>query len=66
MARRRHETGLKYQQRIETELQRGVRSGPYVEPDDRKPELAHPAPVPPSVTQLFENVAPPLLAPKED
>ena len=58
MARRRHENGLKYQQRIETE-QRNNRTDHYVEPDDRKPEPTHPAPVPPGVTQLFENVAPP-------
>jgi hypothetical protein len=63
MARRRHETGLKYQQRIEREQERGGRPERYVEPDDRKPEPVLPAPVPPGVTQLFETVAPPVLAP---
>jgi hypothetical protein len=48
MARRRHENGLKYQQRIETEQQRNRR--PDAEPD---------APVPAGVTQLLENAAPP-------
>ena len=66
MARRRHEHGLKYQQRIESELRRGAHPTRHAEPDDRKPDPAPLAPVPPGVTQLFENVAPPLLAPKED
>ena len=48
MARRRHENGLKYQQRIESEQRRTARP-------DSEPE----APVPPGVTQLFENSAPP-------
>jgi hypothetical protein len=51
MARRRHENGLKYQQRIESEQLR-----------DRRPEPPD-APVPPAVTQLFETVAPPPYAP---
>ena len=52
MARRRHETGLKYQQRIESQQHR-----------DGRTEPAPNAPVPPGVTQLFENVAPPPSAP---
>jgi hypothetical protein len=63
MARRRHENGLKYHQRIENELQRTSRRVENVEADDRKPEPAQPAPVPPGVSQLFETVAPPLMAP---
>ena len=47
MARRRHENGLKYQQRIESEQLR-----------NRRPDADREAPVPPGVTQLFENVAP--------
>jgi hypothetical protein len=54
MARRRHENGLKYQQRIESEQLR-----------DRRPEPPPDAPVPPGATQLLENVAPPLVAPGE-
>ena len=54
MARRRHENGLKYQQRIESEQLR-----------DRRPEQAPEAPIPPGVTQLFENVAPQPFAPND-
>ena len=46
MARRRHETGLKYQQRIESEQLR-----------DRRPEPPPEAPVPPGVTQVLETAA---------
>jgi hypothetical protein len=52
MARRRHENGLKYQQRIETEQLRNRRL-------DAEPQ----APVPPGVTQLLETAAPPAYAP---
>jgi hypothetical protein len=48
MARRRHENGLKYQQRIQSEQLR-----------DGGPEPPPQAPVPPGVTQLFENTAAP-------
>ena len=48
MARRRHENGLKYQQRIESEQLR-----------NRRPDAEGDAPVPPAVTQLLENAAPP-------
>ena len=66
MARRRHETGLKKQQRIERE-QRGLNAPDgYVEPDDRRPEPVHPEPVPPGATQMFENTAPPIMAPMPD
>ena len=56
MARRRHENGLKYQQRIESEQLR-----------NRRPEEQPEAPVPPGVTQLLENTAPPFVthAPSE-
>ena len=54
MARRRHETGLKYQQRIESEQLR-----------DRRPEPPPEPPVLPSVTQLLETAAPPARAPHE-
>jgi hypothetical protein len=54
MARRRHENGLKYQQRIESEQLR-----------DRRPEPPPDAPVPPGVTQMFENVNPPPFAPHD-
>ena len=54
MARRRHETGQKYQQRIETEQLR-----------DRRPEPPPEPPVPPSVTQLLETAAPPAHAPHD-
>ena len=54
MARRRHENGLKYQQRIESERLR-----------DRRPEPPPDAPVPPAVTQMFETVAPPPFAPHD-
>ena len=50
MARRRHETGLKYQQRIEGEQQRANRLVHDVQPDDHQPEPAAPAPVQPAVT----------------
>lgn len=66
MARRRHENGLKYHQRIESELQRSGRRDLAGDSDSRQPEPVQPAPVPPGVNQLFENVAPPFLAPKED
>jgi hypothetical protein len=66
MARRRHETGLKYQQRIENEQRRANPSDRYVAAGDGPLSPVHPAPVPPGVTQLFENVAPPLLAPREE
>jgi hypothetical protein len=46
MARRRHENGLKYQQRIESEQLR-----------DRRPEPPPEAVVPPGATQLLENAA---------
>ena len=65
MARRRHETGLKYQQRIENEQRRANPPDHDVEPDAPQPAFVQPAPVPPGVTQLFETVAPPLLAPGE-
>ena len=64
MARRRHETGLKYQQRIETEQQRATLSD-QDDRSDQHPAFVQPAPVPPGVTQLFETVAPPPLAPRE-
>lgn len=64
MARRRHETGLKYQQRIESERTRANPSEHDV-PGDRPSPGVPAAPVPPGVTQLFENVAPPLLAPRD-
>ena len=48
MARRRHENGLKYQQRIESERLR-----------DRRPEPPPEAPVPAGVTQVLETAAPP-------
>ena len=54
MARRRHENGLKYQQRIESAQLR-----------DRSPEPPPDAPVPPGVTQMFETAAPPPFAPHE-
>jgi hypothetical protein len=54
MARRRHENGLKYQQRIESEQLR-----------NRRPEAEPEAPVPPGVTQLLETAAPPPYAPNE-
>ena len=65
MARRRHETGLKYQQRIENEQRRANRPDAYAGPEGRKPAFVPPAPVPPGVTQLLETAAPPLLAPRE-
>ena len=65
MARRRHETGLKYQQRIESEQRRANPPDHYVAAGERQPSPVHPAPVPPGVTQMFENVAPPLLAPSD-
>ena len=65
MARRRHETGLKYQQRIETEQRRANPPDHYVAPGDLQPTSVQAAPVPPGVTQMFENVAPPLLAPRD-
>jgi hypothetical protein len=64
MARRRHENGLKYQQRIQNEQQR-ANPDRSVEPDNRQPEPTPAAPVPPGVTQLFEGAAPPLLAPSD-
>jgi len=65
MPRRRNENGLKRQQRIESEQRREAPGG-YVEPDDRQREEAPPAPVPPGVTQAFENLAPPIIAPRKD
>jgi hypothetical protein len=65
MARRRHENGLKYQQRIENEQRRANGPDQAVEQDNRQAEPTPSAPVPPGVTQLFENVAPPLLAPHD-
>jgi len=65
MARRRHETGLKYQQRIESEQRRATPPDDYVAPGDRQPTSVQTAPVPPGVTQMFENVAPPLVAPRD-
>ncbi len=62
MARRRHENGLKKQQRIQRE-QHVRDTGGYMEPDDRHPEAVIPEPVPPGATQIFETVAPPMLAP---
>ena len=53
MARRRHENGLKYQQRIESEQLR-----------DRRPEPPPEAPVPPGVTQMLDTTAPPPHAPR--
>ena len=54
MARRRHENGLKYQQRIESEQLR-----------DRRPEPPPEAPVPPGVTQMLETSAPPPTIPHD-
>ena len=65
MARRRHETGLKYQQRIEHEQRRANGPDHSTEPDNRQPDPAPPAPIPPGVSQMFESVAPPLLAPHD-
>jgi hypothetical protein len=50
MARRRHENGLKYQQRIESEQLR-----------NRRDDAAAEAPVPPGVTQMLETAAPPFI-----
>jgi hypothetical protein len=66
MPRRRNENGLKRQQRIESEQQRRIAPNGYVAPDDRAPEEVQPAPVPPGVTQAFENLAPPAIAPRKD
>jgi hypothetical protein len=52
MARRRHENGLKYQQRIESEQR-------------ERAEQAPEAPIPAGVTQLLENAAPQPFAPNE-
>jgi hypothetical protein len=52
MARRRHENGLKYQQRIESEQLR-----------NRRPDAQPEAPVPPGVTQLLDTETPPPYAP---
>ena len=65
MARRRHETGLKYQQRIESERNRVNPPERCVASGDRPSSVVPAAPVPPGVTQLFEAVAPPLLAPRD-
>ena len=56
MARRRHENGLKYQQRIESEQLR-----------NRRDDAGSEAPVPPGVTQMLETAAPPFVtqAPSE-
>jgi hypothetical protein len=54
MARRRHENGLKYQQRVESERLK-----------DRRPEPPPAAPVPPGVTQMFETATPPAFAPHD-
>lgn len=66
MARRRHENGLKKQQRIEHEQNTRHAPGGNVEPDDRRPEPVHPEPVPPGATQMLENTAPPIMAPAPD
>jgi hypothetical protein len=65
MARRRHENGLKYHKRLESEQQRANRPDGSSEPDNRQPDPAPPAPVPPGVTQMFESAAAPLLAPHD-
>ena len=52
MARRRHENGLKYQQRIESEQLR-----------HRRPDAEGEAPVPPTVAQLFESAPAPTAGP---
>jgi hypothetical protein len=54
MARRRHENGLKYQQRIESEQLR-----------NRRPDPEPEAPVQPGGNQTFETAAPPPFAPNE-
>ena len=54
MARRRHENGLKYLQRIESEQLR-----------DRRPEPPPDSPVLPGITHVFETVAPPSYPPSE-
>ena len=54
MARRRHENGLKYQQRIESEQLR-----------NRRPDPEPEAPVPPGDNQTFETAASPPFAPNE-
>ena len=63
MARRRHENGLKKQQRIRREQHVRDGSDGSGEPDDRRAEPVLPEPVPPSATQMFETLAPPVLAP---
>jgi hypothetical protein len=54
MARRRHENGLKYHQRIESQQLR-----------DRRPEPPPDVPVPPASTQLLENIAAPSTTPDD-
>ena len=54
MARRRHENGLKYHQRIESEQLR-----------NKRPDAEPGAPVLPAVTQLLETAAPPPYAPHD-
>jgi hypothetical protein len=54
MARRRHENGLKYQQRIESEQLR-----------DRGPEPPPDVPAPPASTERLENVAAPPTTPDD-
>ncbi len=65
MARRRNEDGLKRQHRIESERQRREAPGTHPVPDER-PDQEHQAPVPPSATQPFENLAPPITAPQRE
>ena len=65
MARRRsEENGLKRQQRLESEQRDRQHPKGYAEPDDRHPEPTQPGAVPPGVTQLVENTAPPFVAPR--
>jgi hypothetical protein len=67
MARRRsEENGLKRQQRLESERRDGQSPKGYTEPDDRHPEPTKPGAVPPGVTQLVENAAPPFTAPRPE
>ena len=65
MPRRRNENGLKRQQRIVSEQRRreaaagGNLENPQIEQE-------HAEPVPPGVTQSFENLAPPITAPRPE
>ena len=66
MPRRRNENGLKRQHRIVSEQRRRAAAAGEGNLDNPQIEQENAAPVPPAVSQPFENLAPPIATPRPE